>query len=818
MAKKKEEIVLVDQNVIENSMEDVLHNSMIPYAEYVIMDRALPRVEDGLKPVQRRILYTMLELGITPDKPYRKSARIVGDCLGKYHPHGDTSVYDAMVRMAQDFNMRMTLVSGHGNFGSIDGDSAAAMRYTEARLTPLAMELLRDLDKDTVKFNLNFDDTLKEPDVLPGRFPNLLVNGASGIAVGLATNIPPHNLGEVIEGVCAYISNPKITLGEMMKIIKGPDFPSGGYLIVGEELEKAYATGRGKVTMRSKITIENVDGDKKNIVITELPYQVNKAALLQKILELKENKKEELASVADIVDESDRKGMRAVIKLKKDANVDAILPILLKYSDLECTFGINMVAIANGKPKQMGLLEIIGYYVEYQREVVLKRTKYELNSAKERCHILEGLVIAVTNIDEVIKIIKNAENTTAARQSLRERFSLSEKQAQAILDLRLARISKLETFKLEEELKNLRALIEKLTAIVDSKKLQMNIVKTELNEIKKQYKSERQTVIVQGDEDASISKFDDSIPVEPTVIALSSSHNFKRVTEKNYNMTAKEISSSTGKNDVFVELIKAKTNEALLVFTNLGNCHRLNIWEIPECKLKEKGNPLKNLTAHAQQGEVPICVIKVGEEFPTGNMLFFTKDGLVKKTDFAEYNMMRPVFQAIKLKEGDKLIKMFFDGGDERTTLCFVTKEGICLNAQRDDIPVQGRVSVGVKGIQLNSGDEVVGVELIDDEGEIVIGTTDGNFKRVISAFLEPSARYRKGVKVCELTNGEYISYLSYVKEPYDFAVELDDGSFVSINTEMVTIKARPKAGSQLKAIKDKFMKKAFRNKTKCDE
>ena len=483
------------QPIFEVSLDEVLHNSMMPYAEHVILDRALPRVEDGLKPVQRRILYTMYELGLTPDKPHKKCAKIVGDCLGKYHPHGDSSVYDALVRMAQDFNMRMPLVNGHGNFGTVDGDTAAAYRYTEARLEQLALELLRDIDKDTVDFSLNFDDSLMEPNTLPGRFPNLLVNGATGIAVGLATNIPPHNLGEVIDGTIAMIDNPKISLKEMMKHIKGPDFPTGAQIVGGEELENAYATGRGKIRVRANISLET-DGAKRSIVIKEIPYQVNKANLLKKIADLKEDKKEEaFADIAEVVDESDRTGMRAVVRLKKDADANKICALLLKYTDLETTFGINMVAIAGGKPKQMGLLEILSYYINYQREVILRRSRYDLERAKERAHILEGLIIAVLNIDEVVRIIKNSANTPEARQNLRARFQLSEIQANAVLDLRLARLTRLEITKLQEELEQLRRLIKELTAIIGSKKLQMEVVKTELTEIKKKYKNARRTGI-----------------------------------------------------------------------------------------------------------------------------------------------------------------------------------------------------------------------------------------------------------------------------------------------------------------------------------
>ncbi|MCH5154961.1 MAG: DNA topoisomerase 4 subunit A, partial [Clostridiales bacterium] len=480
--------------VILQTMEDVMRDSMIPYSESVILDRALPRVEDGLKPVQRRILYTMHQLGITPDKPYRKSARIVGDCLGKLHPHGDSSIYQAMVRMAQPFNMGATLVDGHGNFGSVDGDGAAAMRYTEARLTPLALELLRDIDKNTVKWSWNFDDTIMEPDILPGRFPNLLVNGATGIAVGLATNIPPHNLMEAIDGVIAYIDNSRITLKDMMKIIKGPDFPTGG-VVIPTDLTQAYETGKGKVAIRAKIHIEN-DNDKKIIVIDEIPYGVNKAQLLETIIKVREDKKGVLSGITDVVDESDRVGMRAVIKIKRDSNPKDIINALFKYTNLSVNFSFNMVAIADGKPQLMGLLDIIAYYVNYQREVVLRRTKYELDAAKKREHILEGLVIAVRNIDEVIKIIKASANTTAAKEALRKRFELSEIQAQAILDMRLARLTHLEIFKLEKELEDVRSEIARLESIIASKKLQMELVKSELLSIRKQYKENRKTQIV----------------------------------------------------------------------------------------------------------------------------------------------------------------------------------------------------------------------------------------------------------------------------------------------------------------------------------
>ena len=536
-------------SIITSPLEDVLHNSMIPYAEYVILDRALPRVEDGLKPVQRRILYSMYEQGMTPDKGYKKSARVVGDCLAKYHPHGDSSVYDAMVRLAQPYNMRNTLVDGHGNFGSIDGDSAAAMRYTEVRLQQLALELLTDIDKDTVNWSLNFDDSLKEPDTLPGRFPNLLVNGATGIAVGLATNIPTHNLAEVIDGVVAYLNDPKISLDDMMKIVKGPDFPTGGYIIAGTELRSAYQTGKGKITLRAKINIEESEGKKKNIVITELPYQVNKAQLLKKIADLQEENKDALAGISDIADESDRSGMRAVIRVKKDYNPQQILEFLFKYTQLQCTYGINMVAIADGKPKLMGLLEIIKYYVDYQINIVVRRTKYDLNKAKERAHILEGLIIAVTNIDEVIRIIKTSPDTPAAKANLRAAFDLSEKQAQAILDLRLARITKLEVNNLKEELENLRKLIAELQAILDSKKLQKDVVKKEILAIKKKYKDDRRSIIVTSADEIHFDKTAEKSYVENIVIGYNLNGVIRKVKAATYKKYAKN--ATPGKGELF---------------------------------------------------------------------------------------------------------------------------------------------------------------------------------------------------------------------------------------------------------------------------
>ncbi len=778
-------------------LEEVLPSSMLPYAEFVILDRALPRVEDGLKPVQRRILYTMYEMGLTPDKPHKKSARIVGDCMGKYHPHGDSSVYDAMVRMAQEFNMGRTLVNGHGNFGSVDGDPAAAMRYTEARLEPIALELLRDLEKNTVPFSLNFDDSLKEPDMLPGRFPNLLVNGSSGIAVGLATNIPPHNLAECIDGVVAYIDKPSIKLNEMLGYIKAPDFPTGGW-IIANELNQAYRTGKGRITLRAKIAVEDGDSEnKKNIVITELPYQVNKANLLRRVAELREEKKEDFAFITKVSDESDRNGMRAVIEVRADSDINRDLKLLYKHTDLETTFGMNMVAIARGKPVQLGLMEIIKNYVAYQKEVVLRRTKFELNQAKERCHILEGLIVAVRNIDEVIKIIKKAESTSDAREKLRQRFSLSEKQAQAILDLRLARLTKLEVFKLEEELKALKERIEKLTAIVGSNRLQLQVVREEILEIKKRYKTPRKSQYVFSEEEAAAERKDIRGPGIKSHMLICANGKLKCVSEKNFNMSNRSVTEKTTLATVPKKRVSVMSDQTVLIFTDKGNCYPLPA-ESANCKYGDGGFSLGEFFNNVDDEKI-VSIVPAGDE---GKLLFFTKRGMLKCSERSEYATGKIPYPALRLNDGDSVVSVQLDEDDDYVTAFFVTRDGMCLNAKKDDIPVQGRFSGGVKGMNLKTGDEVVFGSQIDGEGEIVVATSEGRFKRVIAAQVDPISRNCKGVKIASL-GGEQVIFANYVTAPYQLALVFKNGKMKEISTEDIPIDATNTRGRTVKGVKE---------------
>ncbi len=801
MEKKSNNIENVENSnkgreIIYKSMEEVLHDSMIPYTEHVVMDRALPRVEDGLKPVQRRILYSMLELGLEPDKQYRKSARIVGDCMGKYHPHGDSSVYDAMVRMAQPFSMSEVLVDGHGNFGSIDGDSAAAMRYTEARLAPLAMEMLRDLEKNTVHWSFNFDDTLKEPDMLPGRFPNLLVNGASGIAVGVATNIPPHNFAEVCDGVIAYINKPSIKLDEMMKYIKAPDFPTGGQLIVGEDLVKAYETGKGKITIRATVHIET-EGDKQSIVITELPYQTNKVALLQKIAELKETNKDKLSAISEIRDESDKHGMRAVIRLRKEGNAKAILDYLYKSTGMQASFGINMVAIADGKPKQMGLLEIIGYYVEYQREIIHRRTKFDLDACKDRAHIIEGLLVAIRNIDEVVKIIKKSANTSEAKQRLRDRFVLSEKQAQAILDMRLARLVNLEITKLEQELAELKVKIEELTQIYNSKRLQYNVVKEELTEIKKRFKQPRKSLINTKAEVATEEPIDEvEAFAREIVVGVTAAGTIKAIPLKNYNLAQREFTSTSSLNDVYVVLQNALSSQQALAFTNLGNCVKINLNNIQEGKWRDRGQTIQSFDKNFKSDEkiVDLRIIDDVDMMSKEEVIFFTKEGMVKKTSLGEYFIAKSCYQAIKLKDTDRVVGV--ERFDKSKTILMMSKRGMVLNFENDDIPVTGRVTGGVKGINLDDGDEVVFAAQVMESGALTVVTNKGYLKNVPIGEFEVMSRYRKGLRVVNPDNVGTVVFGKFGIVPPNLAIQTDS-SLINITPRQIVYDSRLGKGKQ---------------------
>lgn len=797
--KNNEKDEIVAGGIISKSLDEVLHDSMIPYSEYVILDRALPRIEDGLKPVQRRILYTMLELGLEPDKPYRKSARIVGDCLGKYHPHGDTSIYDAMVRMAQTHNMRDILVQGHGNFGSNDGDGAAAMRYTEAKLAPLAMELLRDLEKDTVKWSLNFDDTLKEPEMLPGRFPNLLVNGSTGIAVGLATNIPPHNLGEVIDAVVAYIDDPKISLNNLMHFIKGPDFPTGANMILNE-IDKAYSTGKGKITLRAKYHIEESKGERKNIVITEFPYQVNKAKLLQTIVELREEKKGVLWDIADVRDESDRQGIRAVISVKKDGNPKAIIDMLLKSTDLECSFGINMVVIAGGKPRTLGLKEIIAYYVNYQKEIILRRSKYDLAVAKDRLHILQGLLIAIKNIDEVVAIIKKASSPVDAKVKLKDRFMLSEKQAQAILDMRLARLTNLEVNKITNEIAELELKIKHLTAIINSVALQLQIVKEELLEIKKKYRTPRKTQII-SQKDTEVLETIDLDKPEEIVVCVTAQGYLKAVAKKDYSSANKTFKESSKLSQVHTIILNAMTDETLLAFTDKGYCIKLDAKSIPICKYRDKGINPREVFAEFGLDEHIIAIVQA--RFDKQDLLFFTQQGFVKRTAFKDYDVQKSYFQAVKIRDDDKVVAVVFD--EEASDMIFATEQGQVLFAFKNDVPAQGRISGGVRGINLYEGDKVIYAGITNDEGELAVITELGYMKRVIIAQIDKLPRYRKGVRLLTMGAKDKVKFVYHCTFPENFVVETENTLF-TFDSESIAIENRATKGKQMFKEKGKII------------
>lgn len=797
MPKKKNDDIVFSEQIVQKTMEDVLHESMLPYSEYVILERALPRVEDGLKPVQRRILFTMHELGTTADKPHRKCARIVGDCLGKYHPHGDTSVYDALARMAQPFVMRAPLVDGHGNFGSIDGDSPAAMRYTEARMTELTAQLLRDIEKDTVNFHLNFDDTQKEPDVLPGRFPSLVVNGASGIAVGLATNIPPHNLGEAIDAAVALIDNPAIAVSELMEHLKAPDFPTGGILAADGELLQAYETGRGRLQVRAKMHVEDGTGGRKLLVVTEVPYQVNKAAMLEKILRVSEEKKGIFSGIYDIRDESDRTGMRAVIELRRDADPEKLLNALYKYSDLQVTFGVNMVAIAGGKPVQMGIKEMLSHFIAHQKDVVTRRTRYELEQAEARAHILEGLIIAVDNLDEVIALIRASKNPKEARERLVARFKLSEIQAQAILDMRLQRLTNLEIVSLREEFRQIEKLIARLNAILKSEKKLMELIKSEMLEIRDKYADPRRTEIAPSF-DAIVIEEEGPVADEAAVL-LTRAGFVKRM--------APRAVEKAEQADAAEQMITVMTDEKLMFFTDLGNCYPVTVSQIPECRPKDRGLALGGLLAGLEKGEKLVALIPAaGYE---GDLLFATAGGLVKRTAKAEMNVRKARFSAIGLKEKDRLVAVAEPEGF--SGLLMISEKGMAIHFAIGEISQMGRTAGGVKGMALGPEDRVAFAFAHNAEGEVILASEMGYLKRCLLIDFDPQARGGKGVKAFPFlkngANGARVAGALLVTQSYSFDVVQKSGAATRFSTEGIDIENKAGRGAPfIMVVMDDFV------------
>jgi DNA gyrase subunit A len=796
------EVIVLDiekQRVVPINIEDEVKKSFIDYAMSVIVARALPDVRDGLKPVHRRILYAMNNAGYTPDKPYRKSATTVGEVLGKYHPHGDTAVYDTMVRMAQDFSYRYPLVDGHGNFGSVDGDSAAAMRYTEARMSKISMELLRDLEKETVDFIPNYDESLKEPSVLPAKFPNLLVNGVNGIAVGMATSIPPHNLGEVIDCVVATIDNPEIELEEMMKHIKGPDFPTHGIIMGREGIRKAYATGRGKVIVRANAEIEQMAGNKSRILITEIPYQVNKASTIEKIAELVKDKK--IEGISDLRDESDRTGMRIVIELKRDVNANIILNQLYKHTQLQDTYSIIMLALVNGQPKVLNLGEIIRHYIAHQIDVFTRRTEFDLRKAEARAHILEGLRIALDNIDEIIKIIRGSKTVAEAKLSLMERFGLSELQSDAITEMRLRTLTGLERGKIEEEYLGLIKDIEYYRSLLSNQFKMMMVIKEELLELKKKYGDERRSRIT-----ASLEELNDEDFIEEHEVAVTITHfgYVKRLpsdTYKSQRRGGKGITGLQTREDDFVEhLFITSTHNYILFFTNKGKMYKLKTYEIPEAGRQAKGTALVNLL-QLDPDEKVSAVINI-KDFQDGKyLIFMTKHGLVKKTELEEYETSRNTgITAITLLEQDELISVKLTRGT--TELITVTREGMSIRFDENDVRSMGRGTQGVKGINLSKNDVVIGMDIIEEAADLLVISEKGFGKRTDLDEYRIQSRGGKGILTSKITNrtGELVG-MKIVKENDEIMLINTSGIIIRINVNEISELGRSTQGVKVMRV-----------------
>ena len=777
-----------------------MRESFMDYAMSIIVSRALPDVRDGLKPVHRRILYAMSELGMAPDKPYKKSARIVGEVIGKYHPHGDSAVYESMVRMAQDFSMRYMLVDGHGNFGSIDGDMAAAMRYTEARLSKVAMELLRDLNKDTVNFTPNYDGEEQEPAVLPARYPNLLVNGVSGIAVGMATNIPPHNMREVIDGLQAMIRNPDITSVELMEYIKGPDFPTAGFVMGHSGIRQAYTTGRGSVTMRARAEIEE-NGGKARIVVHELPYQVNKARLVEKIAELVREKK--IEGITDLRDESDRNGMRVVIELRRDVNPSVTLNNLYKHTQMQSTFGINMLALVNGEPKTLTLRDMLYHYLQHQIEVIRRRTEFDLKKAEARAHILEGLRIALDHIDEIISLIRSSRTTDEAREGLIERFSLSLEQAQAILDMRLQRLTGLEREKIEAEYNELLARISEFKAILADEQLVLDIISTEVGEIHDRFGDERRTEITIGEDEILD---EDLIPREDVIISVTHSGYVKRLpvtTYRSQRRGGKGVIGMDTKSDDFVEhLFVSNTHHFLLFFTNKGKVYRLKAYEIPDLSRTARGTPIINLL-QIEQGETVNAVIPVESFDPDCYLFFGTRQGIVKKTPLDDYSNIRKVgLIAINLRDDDDLISVKLTDGKQQ--IIIGTSGGMSIRFPESDVRSMGRAATGVKGIALDDDDRVIDMDVVDPQQEVLIVTSKGYGKRTPVSEYRTQTRGGKGIKTLNVTdkNGPIVG-LKVVENGEDLMIMTASGTLIRMSMDTISSMGRNTQGVRLINIRD---------------
>jgi DNA gyrase subunit A len=750
------------EKIVPTLIEDEMRSSYLDYSMSVIVSRALPDVRDGLKPVHRRILYGMRGLALSYNRPYKKSARIVGEVLGKYHPHGDTAVYDTMVRMIQDFSLRYPLIDGQGNFGSIDGDSPAAMRYTEARMARISEELLRDIDKNTVDFTANFDDTLEEPVVLPALLPNLLINGASGIAVGMATNIPPHNLVEIISGVQALIDNPELEISGLLKYIKGPDFPTSGIILGHEGIREAYLTGRGRVLVRARANIEISRNDRERIIVTEIPYQVNKTNLIEKIADLVQNKK--IEGISDIRDESDRDGLRIVIELKKDASAKSILNYLYKHSQMQTTFGVILLALVKGQPKVLNLKEILQHFIDHRHDVVVRRTKFELDEAEKRAHILEGLKIALDNIDEIIELIKKSRDPETARINLMKRFKLSEIQAKAILDMRLQRLTGLERKKIEEEYKEILKLIEKLKAILDNRALRMQIIKDELSEVMKTYGDERRTEIIAAYEELTI---EDMIAEEDMVITISHRGSIKRFPVSGYRRQNRGGRGSTGattRDEDFLEhMFIASTHHYILFFTNQGRCYWLKVHEIPQVGKASRGRPIINLIDI--QKDENICGFVTVKSFDEeGYIIIATKEGIIKKTQLSAFSRPRKGgIIAVTIREKDELLSASLTSGTDDIIL--VTKKGFSIRFNEREVRNMGRSAAGVKDITLRKDDEVIGMVVVKREDTLLTICEQGLGKRSHVSDYRTQSRGGKGIiamKVNEKT-GPLVAVLEVV-------------------------------------------------------